>query len=258
MKKIIAVTLLIGVVFAGAFLAMNKNKTEKIAEKVEIIESGFSSDKNGDFSYAVVFRNNSDQLIRRAYFEAEAYDENGEKMDMPDDCIYLLTTNVGPGETSSCDMMVKDGKMFGDSEPAKPIKGVPADVAFKYSSLTEFKEASSEGAKLRIVDYELLEENFDRNEISFRVRIANDGNEDFEYDFHNGETNNYLACHVVYKDKDGNVIGGTSIAGFHMDPWREDYVVIKAGEEMDLRFQGLGCWPSESQDLYLETGEEGN
>lgn len=254
MKKLIAIILLVSVAVCVPILMMNKHKAEKTADIMEILDSGFSYNENGDITYAVVFKNNGDKIISKARFEAEAFDENGEPIEaLSEDAIYMQTEEVGPGETAACVYMFKSAlkEEYGMTEP---FKNMPADMSFKAASYTEFSKESVRNPDLEIVDYELIEDDFYREDdaVCFKVRVANRGEEDFIYDYHNGETNNYMAGNVVYRDGSGKVIGGATLGVSSLNHQDEGDLVFKAGEETEIECaSSSGYWPSESQELYL-------
>ncbi len=232
----------------------------KAAEEIEIIDSGFSSNEEGDYTYAIVFENHSDKVIKMAIFDVDAYDENGEKLKPLDQWYSVVQTdNVRPGERAACTMMMKHKEQEKNGDGTMAFSGIPADVQFKLSSETSFKESEAEDVNLKIIDYEVVRDlynpNFyDGDNIVFRVRIANEGEEDFYYDLQGEEMDTFLCCHVVYKDGDDKVIGGAGNLSLAGAPGEKHTVLsIKAGEEAECYFEGPYCfWPSESQDLYLE------
>ena len=235
----------------------------KAAEDIEIIDSGLSSNEEGDYTYAIVFENHSDKVIKMAIFDVDAYDENGEKLKPLDQWYSVVRTdNVRPGERGACTLMMKHKEREENGDGTMAFSGVPADVQFKLSSETSFKDPETEDVDLRIVDYELVSDDsllhnanlYDGDSIVFRVRVANEGEEDFYYDLQGEEMDTFLCCHVVYKDKDGKVIGGASDLYMADTPGENHTALsVKAGEEAECYFEGPYCfWPSDSQELYLE------
>ena len=233
------------------------------AEDIEIIDSGFSSNEDGDYTYAIVFENHSDKVIKMAIFDVEAYDESGKKL-KPLDQWYtaVRTDNVRPGERAACTVMMKQKEQDETSDGTMAFDGVPADIRFELSSDTSFKAPDGNDPDLKLVGYERLGDDafsnafdhYDGDFIAFKVRIANNGEEDFIYDPHSEETDTFLCCHVVYKDADGKVIGGAGDLYYSNAPDEGDAsLLIKAGEEAECYFTGPYCyWPSAGQELYLE------
>lgn len=235
----------------------------KSAEDIEIIGSGLSSNEAGDYTYAVVFENHSDKVIKMAIFDVDAYDENGKKLKPLDQWYEIVRTdNVRPGERAACTVMMKQKEQDENGDGTMAFNGVPADFQFELSSDTSFKEPDANDVDLKLVDYERVGDDvfphlfdyYDGDFIAFKVRIANNGEEDFIYDPRSEEMDTFLCCHVVYKDEDGKVIGGAGTLHFTNAPDEGDApLLIKAGEETECYFTGPYCyWPSAGQELYLE------
>lgn len=233
------------------------------AEDIEIIDSGLNSNEAGDYTYAIVFENHSDKAIKMAIFDVKAYDESGKKLKPLDQWYNVVRTdNVRPGERAACTMMMKQKEQDETSDGTMAFNSVPADIQFELSSDTSFEAPDANDLDLKLVDYELVGDDafsnlfdyYDGDFIAFKVRIANNGEEDFFYDPRSEEMDTTLCCHVVYKDADGKVIGGAGELYFSNATDEGDVpLLIKTGEEAECYFIGPYCyWPSASQELYLE------
>ncbi|MBR0374753.1 MAG: hypothetical protein IJH91_09540 [Mogibacterium sp.] len=264
---IIAMAVLMAFALAGCGSGQSSGDGEEKKPDIEILDSGVSANENGDYTYAVVFRNNTEKAIKIAYFDVTAYDGDGKKLKAQDDWYTMVRVeNVRPGATAACTVMRKQ-EWVEDYGGIMPFSEVPADVQFKRSISTSFRKADSKDISLRVVDFELVdgehipwvgtgEENgpvYDGDDdIFFIATVANDGEEDFFYDPTADECTIYACGHVVYKDETGKVIGGADLFMGGLNA-QDPRVEIKAGGEAEVLFEGIHCyWPSESQELYVE------
>ena len=212
-------------------------------DKGEVLESAYFVDKDtGEYTAVVIIQNNGPSTLRNNWYSANAYDENGDRIEAQSNEYgnYALMGEcnwLGSGEktaiihSSSSNLSAfNEGRSITDYYVSTPEK-------LEWSADGDFRkeDATLEPHGLSVTDCSLtdiMEEDNGR----YSVTIHNDSNTDYVFDsesymYKTDKIRFRFDAAVVYRDSDGNIQDGIML---NSDPLQ--LADIPAGSDVTFTF----------------------
>ena len=246
MKKrfiiMLAALLVLSISLSGCS-AINSAKESVEASKTAGIDvdGGWTIDDDGGFSFAFVITNTTeDKIAARILYHVDALDEEGNRIPYTEPFFNtgdpLLLKQLMPGksyvECASLDA-AGNANMF-EKAPAS-FECTVEDISWNSAiagpalDITDVQEEVTDDIFVGLDDEPLDYNGMPVDMISYTVTLKNNGEKDFTW---SDEGEGYgLLVYVVYRDGDGNIIGGTMA----FDENGGSGNTIAAGEELVLK-----------------------
>lgn len=219
MKKTSAILLSLLLMSSFALASCGESGSES-NDKLSIVESGWSYDKGGYVYYSISLKNeSSDKVYEFPSFRITAYDKNEEVLGTTDQTIG----NLNPGDTATAAFMGPDVSSKPEKVEIDLINNDDSWVSPDTSELPNFKKEQLTTEKLKRSKDEW-------GDTKFTGIVKNNS----EYDLDN------VAVFVVFRDKDGNMIGGD-------DTFIDD---VKSGKSTPFEIDTYFDWATDDYEIH--------